>query len=133
MKIIEIVAIILFVGLLLMGAFLIYSFYICDKQNCCAFIRAEEKAQPGTKEYTIALMKELCSDGMWPLSFFGAAILTPFGLLLIQVKITPRIFAIVFFVSFAITYFLMSFFIHHYIEFIIDYTINYIEDNSQIP
>src|SRR3990167_8032625 len=101
--------------LLIVSVFLVTQFYLCDNKNCKAFRTAKSKAKPGSKEYAKILLEELCTDGLWPLPYFGAAILTPAIIWFIGCKVTPVTFGILFYVSFTVTYFIMSFFIHHYV------------------
>lgn len=129
MLLIEVVAIIAFFVLLIAAIYMVLNFYVCDKNSCKAFNQADEVAQRGTKNYAIALLGEFYNDGIWPLPYIGAAILTPLSLWFIGVHITVRDFAIVFLVSFLTIYFLFSFFGHHYVKFISSYTSNYIENN----
>jgi hypothetical protein len=132
MEIIDIIAIIIFVVLLISSLVMLIQFYICDNHNCKAFNCASIKGKKGSKEYTIALLEELCADGIWPLPYIGGTIITTLALWFIESPITTRNFAILFFVSFAISYFIISFLIHHYIEIILDYTIEYIENDCVI-
>lgn len=108
---------------------MLINFYVCDSQNCKAFNCASQKGATGSKEYTLALLGELYNDGIWPLPYIGAAILTPLSLWFIGVPITVLTFAKVFLVSFIVIYFLFSFFGHHYIKFISLYVSNYIQSN----
>jgi hypothetical protein len=129
MQIIEILAIITFIVLLGASIFMLLNFYVCDSQNCKAFKIAGNKAPEDTKEYVIALLGELGNDGIWPLPYIGAAILTPLSLWFIGIPITVVNFAILFFVSFVIMYFMFSFYNHHYIKFIARYTAEFIQSD----
>jgi hypothetical protein len=129
MQPIEIIAIIAFVILLMSSIFMLTQFYICDHENCKAFNQAEKKAPKGTKEYVIVLLNELYNDGIWPIPYIGASILTPLSLWFIGVPINVRNFAILFFVSFVVIYFMFTFFGHHYIKFISAYTSDYIRES----
>lgn len=122
-------AILAFFVLLFACVFMLVKFYVCDNENCKAFTDAEEEAQPGTKEYTLALLNNLYSDGIWALPYIGAAIIAPLSLWIIGIPITVRNFAVVFLISFFVTYFLFAFLGHHYVKFITSYVANYIEDN----
>ncbi len=128
LTIIEIGAVIAFFVLLISSCFMILNFYVCDYENCKAFVEADDVAPRGTKEYTVALLGELYNDGIWALPYVGAAILTPLVLWLINAPITIRMFAIVFLISFIVTYFLFAFLGHHYVKFISGYVSNYISN-----
>jgi len=78
-------------------------------------------------------MGEFFNDGMWPLPYIGAAILTPLSLWFIGSPITILNFAILFFVSFATFYFILAFFGHHYVNFVVDYTTDYIRGTLNQP
>lgn len=132
MQVIAIIGIILFAALLVFCLFLISKVYICDKETCDAFKNAKKKGEPGTKEYTIALLEEFCADGMWPLPYIAATVATPFALWFMGYPITAVNFAILFFTTFAIFYFTISFFIHHYMEFIMQSAIEFIKDDCII-
>lgn len=127
--IIEIVAVIAFVVLLASAIYMLVSFYICDSHNCKAFNDAAKVGPPGSKEYVVAVLNGMFNDGIWPIPYIGASILTPLGLWFMNKKITIYDFAILFFVSFVVIYFMFSFFGHHYIKFITQYVIQYIEDD----
>lgn len=129
MLLVEILAIIAFVVLLAAACYMLISFYVCDSHNCKAFDEAANKAPVGTKSYIIALMGELYNDGIWPIPYIGASILTPLSLWFIGIPITVRNFAIMFFVSFVTIYFMLTFFGHHYIRIISNYTIEYIRES----
>jgi hypothetical protein len=129
MLLIEIIAIIAFIVLLGAAIFMLVNFYVCDSHNCKAFNEAADKAPVDTKAYMIALMGELYNDGIWPIPYIGASILTPLSLWFIGIPITVRNFAIMFFVSFVTIYFMLTFFGHHYIRIISNYTIEYIRDS----
>lgn len=128
MELIDVLAIITFVILLVAALWMLAEFYICDAQTCKAFKEADEKGDRGTKSYVLALLNETFNDGMWPLPYIGAAILTPLSLWFLGLPITVRNFAILFFVSFATTYFIMAFFGHHYIRPIVDYVSDYVAE-----
>jgi hypothetical protein len=121
-----IVAIIAFFVLLAAAIFMIVNFYVCDNQNCKAFTQAATIAPKGSREYVLALLTELYNDGIWPLPYIGAGILTPLLLWLTGSCITIENFAIGFFVSFIVIYFLFAFLGHHYIKFIANYVASYI-------
>lgn len=129
MLLIEWLAILAFFVLLLLAIFLTICIYACDNLNCKAFDEADEIAPRGTKEYAIALLGELYNDGVWPLPYIGAAILTPLVLWFMGVCIVVKDFAIIFLTSFIVIYFLFSFFGHHYVKFISNYVAGYIQDN----
>lgn len=122
-------AILAFFVLLGASLYVLISFYICDNQNCKAFNDAGAVATPGTKEYAITVLNGLYNDGIWPIPYIGASILTPLSLWLIGVPITVKTFAIVFLISFIVIFFMFGFFGHHYIKFIRNYVRDYIEDN----
>ena len=129
MLLVEFFAIIAFIILLGAACFMLVNFYICDSFSCKAFDEAGNKAEKGTKAYAIALLTELYNDGIWPIPYIGAAILTPISLWFIGIPITVRNFAIMFFVSFVTIYFMITFFGHHYIRIISNYSIEYIRQN----
>jgi hypothetical protein len=129
MILIEVFAIIAFVVLLLASIWMLIDFYVCDNQDCKAFIQAEKVAPRATKKYVLALLNELYNDGIWPFPYIGAAILTPLSLWFINAPITVQNFAIVFLVSFVTIYFLFSFFGHHYVRFVSIYTSKYIQND----
>lgn len=126
---VQIIAILAFFVLLGAAVYMIIMFYICDNHNCKAFNDAADVAPEETKEYTIALLDGLYSDGIWPLPYLGAAVLTGLSLWLIGQPITVRNFAIVFIISFIVIYFLFAYLGHHYINFISTYASNYIQNN----
>ena len=124
---VEVVAGLAFISLLALGMVLIVSMYICDNQQCKAFQDADKVAEPGTKEYTIALLNALFNDGIWPFPYIAATIATPLALWFIRAPITILNFAIVFSVNFLVFYLIMSFFGHHYVKFIVAYVTDYID------
>ena len=130
MILIEVFAIIAFVVLLAASVWMLIDFYVCDNQDCKAFVQAEKAAPRASKQYVLTLLKELYNDGIWPFPYIGAAILTPLSLWFINAPITVQNFAIVFLVSFITIYFLFSFFGHHYVRFVSLYTSNYIQNND---
>lgn len=132
MEIIDIVAIIIFAILLLLSIFTLFQLYLCDDQNCKAFNQAKKKGQPGTKEYTIALLEELCGNTMWQLPYIGATLLTFLSLWFIECPITVRNFTILFLISFVVIYIVFCFFINHHIQFIVSYVNNYIRNDCII-
>lgn len=129
---IEPFAVVAFFVLLASALFMLWSFYICDNDSCKVFTDAGNDAPPGSKDYVLSLLNNTFRDGIWPLPYIGATILTPLSLWFLRVPITVLNFAIVFFISFATTYFVFAFFGHHYIRPITDYTANWIEENSTI-
>jgi len=129
MLLIEFLAIITFIILLAASIWMLMNFYVCDSQTCKPFNESQDKAPKGTKTYVLSLLNELCQDGIWPLPYIGAAILTPLSLWFVNVPITVKSFALVFFISFFTIYFLFSFFGHHYIRYISAYTSDYIQNN----
>lgn len=131
MEVIDILAIITFVILLSAAIWMLINFYVCDSYNCKVFNDAAEKGSQGSKEYVLELLDGLFSDGIWPVPYIGAAILTPLALWFMGVDITVRSFAILFFISFATTYFIIGFFGHHYLRPIGDYVSDYIDSNFQ--
>jgi hypothetical protein len=126
---IEILAIFSFFVLLASAIYLLLNIYVCDSHKCKAFNYAETKGPPDTKRYIIALLGELCNDGIWPLPYIGAAILTPLSLWFIGMPMTVKNFAFLFFISFVVIYMMFSFFIHHYINIISRYTSENIREN----
>lgn len=126
---IEFLAIITFIVLLGLAIFLMSMNYLCDSHNCKAFKEADGVAEPGTAEYAETLLQETFNDGIWPIPYIGAAILTPLSLWFIGIPISVVNFAILFFVSFVTIYFMFSFFGHHYLRPITTYVSDYIEDN----
>lgn len=125
----EPLAILSFFVLLFSSIFLITQVYWCNDLNCKAFTDAEKEAHPETKEYTLVLLNNLYSDGIWALPYIGAAIAAPLSLWILGIPITVKNFAIVFLITFLVIYFLFAFFGHHYVKFITNYVANYIEDN----
>ena len=109
---------------------MLIDFYVCDSHNCKAFDQAAKKGERGTEEYVLALLGEFGNDGIWPLPYIGAAILTPISLWFIGDKITVKNYAIVFFVSFFVFYALLAFFMHHYAKFISKYVQEYIQNDD---
>jgi len=129
MNALEIFAIIVFIILLIASIYMLLNFYVCDNQNCKAFTTAGNQAPEGSCKYVTKLLGELGNDGIWPLPYIGAAILTPLSLWFMGITITVINFAILFFVSFVVTYFLFSFYNHHYVKQITNYTSNFIQSN----
>lgn len=130
MELIDILAIIVFVILLAASIYMLYNFYVCDRQQCKIFKQTDDKNYPSgrdNKEYVLDVLNELYSDGIWPLPYIGASILTPLSLWFIGIPITVKNFAIMFVVSFIVIYFLFSFFGHHYIRFVTNYVSHYIQ------
>jgi hypothetical protein len=126
---IEFLAIITFVALLILAIILIITVYICDSTHCKAFNEAAAVAEPGTPDYATTILWETFNDGIWPIPYIGAAILTPLSLWFMGVPITVLNFAILFFVSFVTIYFMFSFFGHHYLRPLTHYVSDYIEEN----
>jgi len=133
MELIDILAIITFVILLISAVWMLYNFYICDGHKCKAFNDAANVAEPGTKQYIITLLDQMFNDGIWPIPYIGAAILTPLCLWFLGVPITVRNFAILFFVSFVTIYFMFGFFGHHYIRPIASYVTEYVRNSCPDP
>jgi hypothetical protein len=133
MELIDVVAIITFVILLICAIAMLINFYVCDSHKCKAFDQASKVGLPGTKEFTIALLEEMYNDGIWPIPYIGASILTPLSLWFLGVDITVRNFAIIFFVSFVVIYFMLAFFGHHYIRPITKTVTKYIENVCVAP
>ncbi len=126
---IELLAIITFIALLILSVIIIINVYTCDNFNCKAFNEAAAVAEPGTPEYATTILWETFNDGIWPIPYIGAAILTPLSLWFLGMPITVLNFAILFFVSFVTIYFMFSFFGHHYLRPLTKYVADYIEDN----
>ena len=126
---IEFLVIITFIVLLGLSIFLMAMNYICNGFNCKAFKEADGVAEPGTAEYTMILLREMFNDGIWPIPYIGAAILTPLSLWFIGIPISVINFAILFFVSFVVIYFMLSFFGHHYLRPITTYISDYVDNN----
>lgn len=124
----EILAVIAFLILLIAAIMMVINFYACDHMNCKAFNQASEKATEGTDEYTLALLSETYNDGLWPLPYIGAAILTPLCLWFVNAELTIKNFAVMFLISFLVIYFISSFFGHHYIKPIARYVSSYIAE-----
>lgn len=125
---IEFLAIITFIVLLGLALFLMSMHYLCDSFNCKAFKEANAVAKPGTSQYTTILLREMFNDGIWPIPYIGAAILTPLSLWFIGIPISVVNFAILFFVSFVVIYFMLSFFGHHYLRPITTYISDYVDE-----
>lgn len=121
--------IVAFIVLLLASVWVTFQFYVCDSHNCKSFNEADNAGPRGSKEYVIALTAALYADGIWPLPYIGATILTLLALWLLWIPITVRNFAIIFIVSFLVIYFLFAFFGHHFIKFTSNYIIDYIENS----
>lgn len=124
----EILVIIAFFTLLLASLFMLINFYVCDGHNCKAFKTANEEAPEGSKENILVLLAQLFNDGIWPIPYIGAAILTPLSLWFLSIPITMKTFGIMFFTSFVVVYFMFSFFGHHYLNPITTYVSEYIQD-----
>jgi len=125
----EVILVLAFFVVLIIAICFVVSFYVCDGYNCKAFTCAESQAPRGTKEYAIALLGEMFNDGIWPLPYIAAAIITPFALYFLCVPMTVRAFAIVFLVCWLFAYFAFSFIGHHYVRFITLYVSEYITNS----
>lgn len=125
-RVIEVLAVITFFILLAASLFMLTEFYICDNQKCKAFNDAGSVAEPGTKEYVVDLLDNTFADGLWPLPYIVAAILTPLSLWFMGIPITIKTFAILFFISFASMFFILGFLVHHYVNPITDYVESYV-------
>ena len=121
-------AFVCFCILLIASVYMLIDFYICDNNQCKAFHVASRDSEEGSQDYILSLLRDLGFDGVWPLPYIGAAILTPLGLWLMRIPITTRNFGLFFFISFVVIYFLFSFYNHHYLKFIA----RYISENIQI-
>lgn len=139
MRIIEIIAIIVYFALLILALIYLIGFYICDGQNCNSFKEAEKKATKDSLEYVISLNSSLFADGIWCLPYVAASISTPISLWFMNAKFSVLNYAISFLVSFAVFYFTLSFFGHHYLKVIGNYTVDWLRhyqinenENSQI-
>lgn len=130
--VINVLAVICFFILLVASVWMLVSFYVCDSHNCKAFNDAGSQAEPGTKEYVQEVLYQEFNDGIWPIPYIGAAILTPLSLWFLQIPITILTFAILFFVSFVTIYFMLGFFGHHYINPITKYVSDWIEDSCNV-
>ncbi len=104
-----------------------YDFYVCDNNNCKAHYVASNSSSPDSKIYNLTILTELFNDGIWPIPYIGASILTPLALWFLGVEITVRSFAILFFVGFVVIYFMFSFFGHHYLRPLSGYVYSYID------
>lgn len=130
----DITAVVLWAGvfafaiLIVSSIYILVQFYICDSFNCKAFNVAGQNAAPGSKEYVTSLLYEEFNDGIWPIPFIGATILTSLALWFIKVPITIVNFAIVFIISFITIYFMLGFFGHHYLRPITKYVSDWIDD-----
>lgn len=129
MLLIEGICLIFFIIFLFIAVYMVYTFYVCDSHTCKPYKQAEMKGSPGTKTYTMALLNELYNDGIWPYPYIGATIIAPIILWFVEMELTMKNFAIIFFVSFVVIYFLFSFFGHHYLRIIANSASQYIDDN----
>jgi len=128
-RFLEILSSITFIILLVAAIYMLMTFYVCDSYSCKAFTIANKKAPEGTKDNVLALLSEFYNDGIWPIPYIGAAILTPLCLWFLSVPMTIKTFGVMFFTSFVVIYFMFSFFGHHYVRPISDYTSDYIRNN----
>ena len=128
----EMVAVIAFLVLLLAAIFMTFTFYVCDGHTCPIFERASQAGAPGSVPYNVVLL-QLYRDGVWPLPYIGAAILTPLALWFIEGRVTVRSFAILFFVSFVVNYFIFLFFGHHYIRPVTEEVIHSLQEEEEEP
>lgn len=126
---VQIFLIIWFFVMLAVAIFLLVNIFICDGCSSKPFEDALKVGPKGTKEYTLALLSNLCSDSIWPLLYISSSILTPIALYIMQVPITVYNFTILFLISFMVTYFIFLFFCHHYVKFIKNDIADFIEKN----
>ena len=126
---IEFLAIITFIVLLGLSIFLLAANYLCDGLECKAFKEADAVAKLGTAQHTTILLREMFNDGIWPIPYIGAAILTPLALWFIGIPLSVVNFAILFFVSFVVIYFMLAFFGHHYLRPITTYISDYVDEH----
>ena len=125
----EVLVLIAFSMLLFTAIYLFVDFYVCDTYSCKAFRTSSYKTTAGTADYTLSLLSEVFNDGIWPVPYIGAAILTPLCLWILSVPITILTFSTMFLISFLVIYFMLSFFGHHYIRPITTYVSSCIQDN----
>lgn len=119
----QILAIIAFFALLVFSLILLNAFFICDNSRCESYSDAAEAGSPGSKEYTESLLNSIGGSGIWPIAFISTAISTGFIMLILQIPITIRVFAVIFLITFLSFYAIMSFIAHHYLE-VMKVTIN---------
>lgn len=129
----EIIIIITFFFLLGAAILMLIGFYICDSQTCKAFLTANDKATPESKQYILALLAEMYNDGIWPIPYIGATIATGLSLFFLGFPVNVVTFAIMFFVIFVTIYFMFTFFGHHYVKPITRYVSDYVDDNCPNP
>lgn len=107
-----------FAVLLVASVYMLTQFYICDGHDCKTFIDAEKYGEEDDHDYVRSVIDGLGFDGVWPIPYIGAAILTPLALYLMRIPITTRNFGLLFFISFVIVYFMFTFYNHHYVKFV---------------
>lgn len=126
----NLIIVIIFTTLLFLALFMIIDFYVCDTHRCKGYRIARKKDLENTKEFTIALTKELFNDGIWSIPYIGSTILTFFVIWLTNI-FTMKFFVIVFIFNFLVIYFLFSFFGHHYIRIYTDSIYEYINKHCE--
>lgn len=131
MKNLELGVVLIYLVLVLASIYMLVTFYVCDSHKCKVFRMAERKGATGSKENLLSVLDDVGEDGVWPVPFLAASILTFLTLWFLGCEITVRNFALLFFVSFAVFYFIINFFIHHYIKPVTEYAADYIKNNSE--
>lgn len=118
--IMSVVSVFVFIGLLVLAIVLIYNIDLCDNHTCKAFDDATAKGEPGSKEYTLALIESVGGDGFWPIAFIGAIFITFFLAVGQLINTDIASLWVVFLLTFFIMYALNNFAIHHYFRPIAD-------------
>lgn len=130
-QVIAVIIVILYIAVLIAAFYLLWEFYICNNDNCKVFKKAEEKYPIGSKEYTLYIVENFYSDGIWSIPYIGATLISIIALFLLNIPINLTNFFILFFISFIVAYFLFIFLGHHFIREIINNISNYIRNNDQ--
>jgi hypothetical protein len=115
---VEVLTVLAFLCLLGVALYLVSEFYICDGERCVLFRRQLDIE---------GVLTGALRDGLWPVPYIGAAILTTLTLWIKGEKFTPRSFAISFLIAFIVMYLGLSFLGHHYLQPILDHIRDYIQ------
>ena len=130
-RVFEGVTFIAFWVLLICALWMLFGFYVCDSHNCKPYRTAEQAGPIGSQPHTLSLLQEMGGDGIWPLPYIGASILTSLSLWFVGTPFTMKNFGLVFFTAFVVIYFMFSFFLHHYIGVLEHDITNYVRSQEQ--
>ena len=78
MQLLSIFVVIVYFLILLEAIWLFIEIYVCDKNNCKAFVDAKKKYKVGSKKYYQFLARSIFDDGSWPICYLASSVSTVF-------------------------------------------------------